>query len=537
MVTSKGIITQYDEDDEIGKIEDNKNNSYILELKNWREYTTTPETGQKVRFINNKGNAIQVRLLDEDDTFDMPNSNSNDTDTKELAPEDEKPISKEEIEKFKYDEKSFANIDDKGYSSLNGIKVIPITKSYQDTFRDFFENAIKISKSKNFDHSDNRLDYSLMRRFMITTYEHLLDKDPRFVNEDLLRLKQNLEDVYTIHKDLKSKLSNPNLDFESIFLKDQEVYALIKKKIEFNHEKLKKLESLSKEMETIIKTKEKKVRSLKGTSHTKELESIKKLNTKYANTLDERAIVKEQTDYLEGIEKEFVNKHEIGFLKYFQANAQELLQSITNIMNSNAYKFDTYMWKCAKESKAIKKFFIESSIEGSFSSRTFLRYFLATLDPHKMSKEIFKLKELLTYLDSQDRKSILIVDDKSYMLASLKYFVSHIDNFLRATSLSPSEAKLQVNEYSPDYIIINANIHHINLIDYVELVQKVHDGKNIEFILIGDKFKVDTLLQTKKLGIKHYVSTALDEKKMYSALGNIVLDSDEKELVADKVKE
>jgi hypothetical protein len=535
MVTTKGKIVEYFDDTQEGVIEDVDGTKYQLLLKNWREYSSGPQLDMLVRFINNKGVAIQIRLLEEGEELEL--ASNEDKSAEEEISQEAKGRAPLELPKRKnrYDDETLNDKDDSDYSALDGIKYIPITRSYQDTFRNFFEDAIKVAKNSSFEDSTNNLDYALIRRFMITTFEHLMDKDPRFVNDDLLRLKRNLEDVYTIYRDLKQKLSNPTLDFDSIFLKDQEVYNLVKNKIENNNSRYAKLSSLSEDMESIIKAKEEKIKSLKGVLKDKEIDSIKKLRTRYVNAIDELSIIKEQNDYLNMIEKEFMDKHEIAFLQYFQLNSKELLSSITTIMNTNAYKFDTYLWKCAKESKNIKKFFIESDIDGSFSSRTFLRYYLSRLDATKMSKETFKLNELLSYLDSQDRKSILIVDDKSYMLDSLKYFANHIDNFFRAISMPPEEAKLQITEYNVDYIIINANINHINILEYISLVKKVKRDSNIEFILMGDRFKVDTILQVKKLGVNHFISTTLSEKRMYEVLSHIVLDSDEKEILGDKI--
>lgn len=107
---------------------------------------------------------------------------------------------------------------------LDGIKYIPITSSYQSVFTSFFKDAIKISENQKLDNSDNELNYPLMRIFLITTYEHLVDKDPQFIKGALVSLKINLENLFIKYKNLNHKLANPNVAIENIFLSEQEIY-------------------------------------------------------------------------------------------------------------------------------------------------------------------------------------------------------------------------------------------------------------------------------------------------------------------------
>jgi hypothetical protein len=535
-----GRIIEYDSKGE-GSIQGEDENIYTLSISNWRDYSHQPEKDMEVKFIpDTKHNlAIQVKCVSVAQKEEEKDKEKNREDKKRKIEEFEDQKLKLDTLRKNMDDENKTTIQAKySQSMIDSIKYIPITRSYQSVFSSFFEDALRISENHKLDKSENQLSYPLMRRFMITTYEHLVDKDPQFVRDDLLSLKRNLENLFLIYSDLNSKLSNPAVQIEHIFLQEQEVYSNVMTKIDKNEQRISRLGSVIDDMEKIIQDKlEKLKKSKKNTPEYNDIDtSIKKTRTRYADSVDELDKLNKQTEYLKKISKDFSSSHKIDFLEYFKENSLELISTITNMMNSNAYKFDKYMWDCAKKSKAIKKFFIESSIEGSFSSRTFLRYFLNTLDMSKASMDKKDLKQLLDYLDSQDRKSILVIDDQSYMLPNIKYFLNHIDNFYRATSIPPTDAKLKISSIKADFVIVNANINALNVLEFVKNINYIHKDKAPEVILIGEKFKVDFVLEAKKLKINHFVSVKLNELQLFDALAKLILDKDEQEIVKSKEK-
>jgi CheY-like chemotaxis protein len=542
----QGKVLFYNESTGEGLIFSEDQKKYKLNASNWEDFENMPKLGVQVEFKPNNDEALNVVILannvlsnNEDDSTPISiiktKSKSKSKDEKkaihQLKPSEVVERQKSETKKpiktskanFTYDKSVLDNKDDeKEFDKLDGVKFIPITKSYKDTFYSFFQDAIRIAQSQKVAESENTLSYPLMRRFLITAYEHLLDKDPTFINKDLLALRRNLEDTYFIYKDISDTLQRPNAKFETLFLPQQDIYNLVIKKIQSNTKRVQLLTNLISELEESLKQQEEELSRLNKNTHAYSVceVGIKKTRTRYVNGIDELSILKNENLFLDNISKDFVNKHKIEFIDYFIKNTDELLVKITSMMNKNAYKFDTYMWMLAKKSKGIKTFFIEAQIEGSFSSKTFLKYFLKNLNPAKMNKEYRELQRLMDYIENLDKKKILIIDDQSYIMPHLKYFANHIDKFYNVLSFSPAEALAKLNDFMVDYIIVDVHISKMKLFDFIDKVRRHYSSTKI--ILISDSFTKETLMSAKKKGIKHFVATNVSDGVLAKTLEGIV---------------
>jgi CheY-like chemotaxis protein len=556
----QGKVLFYNESTGDGLILSEDQKKYKLSAENWEDFDNMPKTGINVEFKPHNDIALNVLIYgnsistSHDDSTPIsiiksPKSKAktdSKTDSKAKDNSNSKPISKmkpsevikrsttsdpttkksKKVSKasFTYENMSLdkSEDDEKEFDKLDGIKFIPITKSYKETFYSFFQDAIRISQSQKVEDSENTLAYPMMRRFLITAYEHLLDKDPTFVNKDLLALRRNLEDVYFIYKDISDVIQRPNAKFETLFLPQQEVYLLVTKKIQSNTKRIQLLSALVSELEDSLKEQEEEIKRLHKSSHAYTVceVGIKKIRTRFVNGIDELSILKNENTFLNNISKDFVNKHKIEFIDFFIKNTDELLSQITSIMNKNAYKFDTYMWMLAKKSKGIKTFFIEAQIDGSFSSKTFLRYFIKNLDTKKMGREYREMQKMVEYLDNIDKKKILIIDDQSYIMPHLKYFANHIDKFYAVMSLSPTEALYKLNDHVIDYIIVDVHISKMKLFDFIDKVRDYYAMTKI--ILISDSFTKDILFSAKKKGIKHFVATNVSDGVLSKTLEGII---------------
>lgn len=76
---------------------------------------------------------------------------------------------------------------------------------------------------------------------------------------------------------------------------------------------------------------------------------------------------------------------------------------ISRILNYKAYDFDSYLWKNAVRSKSIKEYFKASGIKGTYSTETFLRYYLKTLDKDNLKEEQEELFKLLHYFENKSK--------------------------------------------------------------------------------------------------------------------------------------
>jgi CheY-like chemotaxis protein len=517
----QGKVLFYNESTGEGLILSEDKQKYRLNAENWEDFENMPKTGIKVEFKPHNEEALNVQNLSA--SSKLPKSSK--TDLNQNSAKDKSTVIKNPNKAhYSYENRVLDKNDEelKEFDKLEGIKYIPITKSYKETFYNYFQDAIRISQSNKIVDTEDTLSYPMMRRFLITAYEHLLDKDPSFIDKDLLALRRNLEDIYFMYKDIKDVLDRPNGKFETLFLPQQEIYNLVIKKIQSNGKRIQLLSSLVDDLDIAIKEQEEEITRLNKNTHAYSIceVGIKKLRTRFVNGIDELSILKNENMFLDNISKDFVNKHKIEFIDFFIKNGDELYSKVTSIMNKNAYKFDTYMWLLAKKSKAIKTFFIEAQIDGSFSSKTFLKYFLKNLDTSKMNREYRELQRLLEYLSDLDKKKILIIDDQSYIMPHLKYFTNHIDKFYSVISLSPTEALYKLNDYVIDFVIVDVHINKMRLFDFVDKVKHYYKMTNI--ILISDSFTKEILLSAKKKGIKHFVATNVSDTVLSKTLEGII---------------
>jgi hypothetical protein len=405
---------------------------------------------------------------------------------------------------------------------IENLSYIPLNPTYKEFIQDYFSIAIDTVSNIEIKQDSKLLSYIHMRRFLVTAFDHLIDKDPTFIDDTLKDIKLLLERTFRVYKAFQETKSYPDIKFDSIFVKKQKVYNEINQRFDENKNKLlrskQRAEDLNRKLTYAENTLNKL--SLKSAKYQEINIKAKKIRTVYADVLDDISLLTNQNTLFTNLKNDFEAKYKNDFISFFNDESEKINNQLLLILNSYAYLFDTYMWELAKKSSGIKQFFIEANIDGSFSSKTFLKYFLKNLDNEKMNDEYIEMQELLEYLETLEKGSILIVDDRSEMLPSLKYFANHIDKIYKVKLLNPREV---INElYSSDvqYIIVNIHIKGLKLFDLIKKVKHVRES--IEFVLTSDQFTKDLLVKAKSIGVKNFVATNVNDEVLVKTLEKIV---------------
>jgi hypothetical protein len=399
---------------------------------------------------------------------------------------------------------------------------IPLELTIDEVLGKYFEKAIKAIKDEGVDKRANLLNYSLMKRFLNTAYNHLADKDPGFIDKKLMELKTTLEELNHIHHEMADKKQFPDLKFETVFLKYQKTYAQIEREYEKNQGQFKNYNISASNVSKKIKTAESRLKelSIKSKEYSDLDLNTKRLRSKYVRILDVLSLIEKTNRKYKELMDDFKLKTKDEFIKKFKHVADNTFDILTISLNSKAYRFDQCMWDLAKKSQGIKKFFLEAQIEGGFSSKTFLKYFLGSLDKSKMNQEHKDMTKLLEYLESLEKRQIVIVDDKSEMLPSLTYFANHLDRNFKVTTSIPSDA-IRLAFYSKiEYMIVNINTKRIKLFDFIQSINRLERG--IEFILISDSFTKDLVVKAKKLSVEHFVVTKTTDEALLANLTRVI---------------
>jgi len=406
---TKGKILFYNDQNGIGLIITKEKEKIKFNVEDWDDFEITPHVGLEVQII--KENEEEQKIISFDSSL---NSNSDDdknftnatSKLKEYTSQKyiDKELSKtdREIEKIvKNSNNSFLQLD----------KSITLTKTIIESMQEYFTNIEEeIKKREGYKKVDGRLKYSLAKRFLWTTFNNLQDIDPHVITLRIKSISKDLLFMSNISDDFTKKLKYPTQTFHDVFLVYQTQYNIVKKLTEQSLEKLDMLREKEKRLEL---QKEKTEKDLKTTKDKKQRlilqEKYKKLNGSYADTV--HVIGKLQEEYLFNSKRlqEFEIKYQKQFNQEFQTKAKKYHYFLTDILNAQAFLLDSLLWKEAHSSQPIRKYLKELSFDVEFNTKSYLKYFLNTLDEGKSTQQSKELFELYEHLKEMQQEYILLV--------------------------------------------------------------------------------------------------------------------------------
>ncbi|MFW5989964.1 MAG: hypothetical protein ACOCP1_01055 [Campylobacterales bacterium] len=282
------------------------------------------------------------------------------------------------------------------------------TFSVLECIRIYFEPIdFLMDKPPEVVNTKEQLDFFKTRRFLLTAYNDLKSIDASLHKDKyLIDMLDKIENLYKSYKVIQSHAKQKKLAFEVIFLRSQPEYL---KFIKYKEQCLSRISALTHQEETLfpkIKEKENQLKNLKkeGKEGKETLEAleqeIKKIKKMYVDTIHDNAELGEELLNMNDLKNLYTEEYYSEFILEFTNTANRYLESISKILNYKTYAFDSVLWKRARLSKSINDFFSEANIDGEYSTATFLRYYLNTLDKSKLSDEQKELFKLLTYLES-----------------------------------------------------------------------------------------------------------------------------------------
>ncbi|MCX2716967.1 hypothetical protein OQH61_04370 [Helicobacter sp. MIT 21-1697] len=356
---------------------------------------------------------------------------------------------------------------------------IPVNKPARLCIEEFFarENEI-LGKYKDFVAGHLKLDFVRMRRFLLTAYNDLCAMDPNVENDVLKKLKQEIAYLSQAYENYHKKTQYAlNYAFETIFLARQVEYNKTIVRIEEIQSSLANAQAQTNSLSSALAAGEKSLgkRDDKGSKEYTEVEKeVKQMRKRYVDLLNfignqKDALVSENARM-----KNFKEEHFEKFAQVYTPMTQDIKTHFLALLDTKAYDFDTTLWGRAKYSQSIKHFFRNSRIEGSFSSKTFLRYFLRGLDKTKLSARSKELFDLLHYLETTNRKSLMIV--RETMVNTLKYkeVIEKIDSSLLITiDNDPINALKSLIQKSQDIIVIDEKIGNVSALSVIKTYKEL----------------------------------------------------------------
>ncbi len=307
-------------------------------------------------------------------------------------------------------------LDSNGDCEILNAKLDPDLYSAKTVPENFIDTTMKnfflplqetVDKYKNYElnSKEESLDYFMIKRFLFTAYNNLLELDSSLANGSLTEVYKNIQNINSIHDVYKKSYMYPKIAFSTIFLRYTR-YKEAKKRLKKNISDMQNIEISLSAMEFEIKQKVSELDAMEKEDDNLIAirEDIKHLKSLYVDAIDKMGSLREENEILLPITDEYFELFFEKFSEQFISSYEKNMQNLISILNSMAFLFDRLMWDKASHSKVIKKHFEESNIPYPYSSLTFLRYYLKTLNKSKLSEENKKLFELLKYLESKKVK-------------------------------------------------------------------------------------------------------------------------------------
>ncbi len=413
-----GKILFYDEAKGNGIIITTQKEKYSFYIGDWDDFETMPSVGIEVEFeLKHDKPAGIVCKKQESDTEDeleedalekfMPHKTVANT----QSPKEHKThrYQNETLTEAEDELVALMNTSEESLHSLG--EKINLTVNLSDTMHKYFQTIKQhIQKRQGYKKVDGRLNYVLAKRFIWTTFNNLIEIDPRIVTLRIKSISTDLKFMGTLHDDFNRKTRYPALAFEDIFLSYQTEYKQIKEVTLQIAEKLALLKAKEKAVDNARKKKQQEIEKTEDKEQlivlTKELKS---LNGTYVDVVHMIAQLQEEHTLNRKKLLEFENSYKDDFYKKFQAEASKYKKFLLDILDAQAYLLDMLLWREAKVSKAIRFYFKELPVDVELNTRGYLKYYLSTLDEEKCSESTKELYELYEHLLEVHKDYILVV--------------------------------------------------------------------------------------------------------------------------------
>lgn len=427
--------------------------------------------------------------------------------------------------RFKVDSKSPRDIiavapEDENLPSEED-ETIYVTRGRDKCVEAFFGNVISVvSKYIKDDTSEgSSYDFLLIKTFLFTAYNNLVELDPTLGEKSLATLKSDLVKIFKSYSLFKKQTQyTPSFLFYDIFLKRQVQFMRTERLSEEAKQARDAAESKEKSIYSLLQSEEAALSTLQaGTKKYLEKESeVKKLRGLDMKLLDDIDKNQKKRVKYETLMEVFKTEHYPAFEEHFLGFRNNTINSLVNILNKRSYELDKVLWEYAKKSGTIKGFFADSGIVGTFSFKTYLKYFLKNIDEEKANSNMKELMALMDYIDSTSIHNIIIVDSDASKHPHYKQIIKKLDEGLDIIFFKDqSHAASHLMKHTPDVMFVNVYDGDVN--SFMRTVQRV-THKNFEKIsvigLVSKQENTVKLEHFKKAGIGKFAVIEKDKNDL-----------------------
>ena len=382
-----GKILFFNNSDGVGTIISKEKEKINFSVDNWNDFDVMPSAGLEICFdyINFKASSIMSIIT---------KSSSDNSSNKHF-------VKQENITALEDIENDFSKKKKSVKATLN------IPKSISNYF-DIINDNIK--QRTSYKKVPGRLDYLVVRRFLWTTFNNLSEIDLNILTPDIKALNKDLKNMTGIYDDFINKTKFPVLAYEEVFLACQIEYLDIKDDTQKMIDRLNQLRVSEEQLGKVLAQKKKELKKKVKNPEFEELKrEYKVLNGTYVDMIHMMGELNERYKHDIELVTNFEKKFKHDFYKLFGDEAKKYKDNIVEILSAQAFLLDSKLWKQAKSSKVVKEHFYKAGVRDDLNTKTYLKYYLDTLDSNKTGEETQKLFELFDYLTEIHKESIMVV--------------------------------------------------------------------------------------------------------------------------------
>ncbi|MEA3523764.1 MAG: hypothetical protein U9R50_12430 [Campylobacterota bacterium] len=458
-----GKILFYNESDGKGIIITKEHEKYDFHVGDWNDFEIFPQVGLDVT----------CKIEDKHIYYIAPNNSSDKLATDEASAEEE------------HDDDNSLALWEKDRSKIDKIRLSVSVKVCVDQY--FKQIEDDINKRTGYRNAKHHLDFLKMRRFLYTMYNNLTELDMHFITPRIKIMRDDLLEMSQVYDDFKSKATYPDIAFEKVFLNRQDEYIMIRSDAEVSFGKLGGLRETEGRLSDVIGEKEEVLeRTLRISTQFDRLDDEhKELKSDYVDTVHMMASLDEEYHHDLELMLAFEQTYKEEFFERFKEASSAYRDQIVGILDAQAFLFDEQLWMQAQRSRVIQSFFQESHIQGEYCSKTFLKYYLNSLDQDKVSQEQKELFKLYEYLESLHRTSIIVLVDDMDKVFHFKALFSKITIPLDSQVFMDSKkAFAWLQKHPVNLVIVTRSLDKINAESFIhQFKEKI--GSRAKTVLLG----------------------------------------------------
>ncbi|MGD9595208.1 hypothetical protein [Wolinella succinogenes] len=288
--------------------------------------------------------------------------------------------------------------------------------------------------------SGKRFNYPLMKRFIHTAYNNFIEIDPKIRSiRKLTEAKDRLSEALRLQILLKKRIDvSIEYNYEEVYLKNQPAYIEVTQKLE---QTLHKMAVYRKEMGILTSQMERFKEEMKHASDpSKKMEaeqSFKNANRRYVDRMHEIKQMQESLGVMEATKEEIWKRDFEAFVEVFKEEAGKYEREYEELVDALAYRFDRFLWIAARESRLVREYFEKGMIEGVFSSKTYLEYYVKHLDKNLSSKANRELIRYRHKMEEENAIRVALVGNVTEDLLQDKRRLEATDGYIRVSLYVP----------------------------------------------------------------------------------------------------